>query len=143
MAKVNLSRKQAYAIIGIVIVIVAVVALYENSASGAGKADIKFDNVAVSGSYLSQLYGVATNMTLAGNVGIGTATGYPVPSGSNVSLTSSGMPEMLYIGADYCPFCAITRWGMIVALMRFGNMVNPVKTPAWLLGKEKLLWHDM
>lgn len=121
MAKVNLSRKQAYAIIGIVIVIVAVVALYENSAGSAGKADIKFDNVAVSGSYLSQLYGVATNMTLAGNVGIGTATGYPVPSGSNVSLTSSGMPEMLYIGADYCPFCAITRWGMIIALMRFGN----------------------
>ena len=48
-----MSRKQAYAIIGIVIVIVAVVALYENSAGSAGKADIKFDNVAVSSSYLS------------------------------------------------------------------------------------------
>jgi hypothetical protein len=121
VAKVNLSKKQAYAIIGVLIVIVAVIALYENSTSSAGKADIKFDNVAVSSSYLSQLYDVATNMTLANNIGIGTASSYPSPSGSNVSLTSDGMPEMLYIGADYCPFCAITRWGMIVALMRFGN----------------------
>ncbi|MEM0154357.1 MAG: DUF929 family protein [Methanothrix sp.] len=124
MSKPNLSRKQAYAIIGVAIVIIAVVALYENSAGGAGKADIKFDNVAVSSSYLSQLYDVATNMTLAANVGIGTTSGYPFPSGSNVSLTSNGMPEMLYIGADYCPFCAITRWGMIIALMRFGNFTQ-------------------
>ncbi len=121
MAKVNLSKKQAYAIIGVLIVIVAVIALYENSTSSAGKADIKFDNVAVSSSYLSQLYDVATNMTLANNIGIGTASSYPSPSGSNVSLTSNGMPEMLFIGADYCPFCAVTRWGMIIALMRFGN----------------------
>ncbi|HEY3879299.1 MAG TPA: DUF929 family protein, partial [Trebonia sp.] len=30
-------------------------------------------------------------------------------------------PEMLYIGAEYCPYCAAERWGMIVALSRFGT----------------------
>ncbi len=96
-------------------------ALYVNSSSNVAKSDIKFDNVQVSSSYLSQLYQVANNMTLANNIGIGSASGYPFPSGSNVSLSSAGMPVVLYIGADYCPFCAITRWGLILALMRFGN----------------------
>lgn len=102
------------------IVIVIAVALYENSSSI--KADVKFDNVTVDSSFLSQMHSVANNMTLANNIGIGTASGYPFASGTNVSLTnSSGTPEMLYIGAEYCPFCAITRWGMVLALMRFGN----------------------
>ncbi len=108
-------------IIGVVIVIVVALALYLNSTSSAGKADISFDNVAVSSSYLSQLYSISQNMSLANSVGIGSVSGYPLASGSNVSLTNNGLPVMLYIGADYCPFCAVTRWGMIIALMRFGN----------------------
>ena len=28
---------------------------------------------------------------------------------------------MLYIGAEYCPYCAAERWAMIVALSRFGT----------------------
>jgi hypothetical protein len=37
------------------------------------------------------------------------------------ALTSGGKPEMLYIGAEYCPYCAAERWAMIVALSRFGT----------------------
>jgi hypothetical protein len=37
-------------------------------------------------------------------------------------LTSGGKPEMLYIGAEYCPLCAATRWSMAVALSRFGTL---------------------
>ncbi|HEV3312378.1 MAG TPA: DUF929 family protein [Chloroflexota bacterium] len=36
-------------------------------------------------------------------------------------LTSGGKPEFLYIGAEYCPFCATERWAMINALSRFGT----------------------
>ena len=39
-------------------------------------------------------------------------------------LTSGGKPEMLYMGAEYCPFCAAERWGMVVALSRFGTFKN-------------------
>jgi thiol-disulfide isomerase/thioredoxin len=31
-------------------------------------------------------------------------------------LTANGKPEMLYMGAEYCPYCAAARWAMIVAL---------------------------
>ena len=36
-------------------------------------------------------------------------------------LTSKGLPEMLYMGAEYCPFCAAERWAMVMALSKFGT----------------------
>ncbi|MDA8343577.1 MAG: DUF929 family protein [Actinomycetota bacterium] len=30
-------------------------------------------------------------------------------------------PAILYYGAEYCPFCAATRWAVIAALSRFGT----------------------
>jgi hypothetical protein len=36
-------------------------------------------------------------------------------------LTSSDKPEVLFVGAEFCPFCASERWPLIVALSRFGH----------------------
>jgi hypothetical protein len=41
---------------------------------------------------------------------------------TGAALTSSGKPEMLYIGAEFCPYCAAERWSMGVALSRFGKL---------------------
>jgi hypothetical protein len=35
-------------------------------------------------------------------------------------LTAAGKPLVLYVGAEYCPFCAGERWPMVIALSRFG-----------------------
>ena len=43
-------------------------------------------------------------------------------SGSN--LTNNGKPEVLYMGAEFCPYCAAVRWALIVALSRFGTFTN-------------------
>jgi Domain of unknown function (DUF929) len=40
------------------------------------------------------------------------------------ALTSGGKPEVLYIGAEYCPFCGAQRWAMIAALSRFGTFTG-------------------
>ncbi|MGH3194848.1 MAG: DUF929 family protein [Streptosporangiaceae bacterium] len=37
------------------------------------------------------------------------------------ALAANGKPEMLYMGAEYCPYCGAARWAMIVALSRFGT----------------------
>lgn len=37
-------------------------------------------------------------------------------------LLSNGKPEMLYIGAEFCPYCAGMRWAMAAALSRFGTL---------------------
>ena len=54
-------------------------------------------------------------------VGRGTTIPRAVIPLSGTPLTSGGKPEVLYIGAEYCPFCAAERWAMAVALSRFGT----------------------
>ena len=39
-------------------------------------------------------------------------------------LTQDGKPKVVYIGAEYCPYCAAERWPMVVALSRFGTWRN-------------------
>jgi hypothetical protein len=35
--------------------------------------------------------------------------------------TLGGKPLVVYVGADYCPFCAAERWPLVAALERFGS----------------------
>jgi hypothetical protein len=61
----------------------------------------------------------ASTLNTVGQGG-GAVTGKPTTI-SGTALTENGKPEMLYIGAEYCPYCAAERWAMIVALSRFGT----------------------
>jgi hypothetical protein len=48
---------------------------------------------------------------------------FPPPKPLNGTLlTSNGKPEVLYIGGEFCPFCAAMRWSMAIALSRFGTL---------------------
>lgn len=38
------------------------------------------------------------------------------------SLTSNGKPQVIYVGGEYCPYCAAERWALAVALSRFGSL---------------------
>jgi hypothetical protein len=40
----------------------------------------------------------------------------------------TGKPEFLYVGAEYCPYCAAERWSMVVALSRFGTFSKLYQT---------------
>jgi len=40
----------------------------------------------------------------------------------------TGKPQFLYIGADYCPFCAGQRWAIVVALSHFGTFSKLYQT---------------
>lgn len=61
-------------------------------------------------------------------VGRGTAGSSRFTRVSEPALRSGGKPEVLYIGAEYCPYCAGERWALIVALARFGTFtgVTPI-----------------
>jgi hypothetical protein len=43
---------------------------------------------------------------------------------SGAPLTSSGKPEVLYVASEYCPYCAMENWPLIVALSRFGKFTG-------------------
>lgn len=75
----------------------------------------------VSASVLQQVTGVSDSTLNA----VGAISGVSPPvSISGPSLTSNGKPEVLFVGGEYCPFCAVERWSMIVALSRFGQFTG-------------------
>lgn len=43
---------------------------------------------------------------------------------SGPALTHGGKPEVLYVGTEFCPYCAIENWPLIVALSRFGQFTG-------------------
>ncbi len=52
----------------------------------------------------------------------GTGLTAPTVLAHQPALTADGgRPEVLFVGAEYCPFCAAERWPLVVALSRFGH----------------------
>ncbi len=39
-------------------------------------------------------------------------------------FVSGGRPTVVYIGGDFCPYCSVERWALIMALMRFGTFTG-------------------
>jgi thiol-disulfide isomerase/thioredoxin len=74
--------------------------------------------------------GVQAKLTIPAStfaaVGIGSSSTSYLKHVTGSALTSGGKPEMLYIGAEWCPYCAAERWAMATALSRFGQF-TPLK----------------
>jgi thiol-disulfide isomerase/thioredoxin len=54
-------------------------------------------------------------------VGAGTAAGLDTVAGQP-ALTTDGKPEVLFMGGEYCPYCAAERWALAAAVSRFGTL---------------------
>jgi len=53
-------------------------------------------------------------------VGVGGAAPPTILTGQP-ALLSRGKPEVVYVGAGYCPYCAVARWSLQIALAKFGT----------------------
>jgi hypothetical protein len=56
-----------------------------------------------------------------GQVGI---KGVFAPTPKQPLITKDGKPVLVYVGAEYCPYCGATRWPLIIALSRFGTFTG-------------------
>jgi Domain of unknown function (DUF929) len=106
------------AIVVVVAVVVAIVATAGSSPTSGGSSP----GTPPAGPALASLVTTTTTVPAAtlDRIGAGQVSSTPT-SITGSSLTSGGKPEVLYIGAEYCPYCAAERWAMIVALSRFGT----------------------
>ena len=103
------------AVIAIVVVFIVVKAVNKPSSTSAGSAGTALatnvvDNV--TGVPARTLDAVGTGTTYKGAIQV-------IPKGT--LLTSGGKPQVVYVGAEYCPYCAAERWAMTIALSRFGT----------------------
>jgi len=72
----------------------------------------------------SEIYNSLSNVnnSTLSSIGQGNATSPLQISGP--ALISENKPLIVYLGAEYCPYCAAERWSLIVALSKFGNFTN-------------------
>jgi len=111
------------AVIVIVVAFIVIRSLNKPSSTAAAGANGRTPLPASVSNAVSNVPASALNTVGAGSV---PQSGQPpVTAGSGPLLTSNGKPEMLYIGAEYCPYCAAMRWSMAVALSRFGTLSTP------------------
>jgi len=107
---------------GVVVVVAAIVLATTLTASGPDKAFFG----AASPALLSEVENVPASVFNAVGITSPAITVTPLSfSKSQPPLTftvgKAKLPGFLYVGAEYCPYCAATRWGMIIALARFGH----------------------
>ena len=125
--RVLIAGGSVVAVLAIVLALILVKAFNKPGSSGSGSGGVT--GTALSASAARDVTSVPAS-TL-NTVGIGSVPNFmasgeggapPITKISDTPLTSGGKPEMLYIGAEFCPFCAAERWAMAIALSRFGTL---------------------
>jgi len=111
----------------VVVVVAALVIIKATSSSPAQQSSAGFTPVdATTLSNLTQIPASVFN-----TVGV-TSPVVPVTAPQAISgqpllketVNGKSLPEVYYLGSEYCPFCAAQRWSTIIALSRFGTFSN-------------------
>ncbi|MGA8207786.1 MAG: DUF929 family protein [Candidatus Dormiibacterota bacterium] len=111
------------AVIGVVAAFVIVVIALELSIQGSLKQDTAV--LPAPTSLVSSITSVPISTLKA--VGVGTVNNPPVnipASYKAVALSSNGLPEVAFVGGEFCPYCALERWSLVVGLSQFGKWSN-------------------
>src|SRR5947209_7657764 len=111
----NQSNMRKLLLIGGVLVIIAIIIggfiILSNQQSGSPAGPTKAN---------SQVFNAVTNVDP--NVLVTVGTGgvqnplHAVSGSPPVLVGPTGKPQFLYLGAEYCPYCAAQRWSTVVAL---------------------------
>jgi hypothetical protein len=117
-------RKRIFMAVGSVLAVLVVVAVFIIVKTTGGNSGTSASGL--TGSPLTSTVSEVTSVPAStlGSVGAGggAVTGkIQTVQGTSTALTENGKPEILYMGAEYCPYCAAERWSMIIALSRFGT----------------------
>jgi Domain of unknown function (DUF929) len=102
--------------VGVIAVVVAIVLIAMNTGGGSQTSTF--------GPAPSTVVSKVTGVSAADldTVGVGTTQTTETKKLTGAALTSGALPRVLYVGAEYCPYCAFERWGLAVALSRFGTL---------------------
>lgn len=118
--KQNQSNMRQWLLIGGVLVIMAIIIgafiIISNQQSGNPSGPTKAS---------SQVFNAVTNVdpNALATVGTGGVQNplHTVSGPPPILVGPTGKPQFLYIGAEYCPYCAAQRWATVVALSHFGT----------------------
>ena len=110
--------------VGLVVAVVAVFVVVK-VATGGGSTPAA-DGVIASGAAPASVVQTVTSVPTSAfdTVGVSGDATAPTPIANGTDLTADGKPRVLYVGGEFCPFCAAERWVTVVALSRFGTFAD-------------------
>jgi hypothetical protein len=114
-------RRLTIAGAGVAVVVLALGALVAVRLAGHGGSSAAPAPAATQASQELTAKLAAVPGTVLDAVGTGTVSTVPTVISGQPPLTDGGKPLVLYVGAEYCPYCAAERWAVVVALSRFGS----------------------
>jgi hypothetical protein len=101
------------AVVVALLIVVGVVLGVKSSSSGGN------DREPASAALVSSVTGIQPAELQS--IGAGSVKGSLQKTQNDPPLTVGGKPEVLFIGGEFCPYCAAERWAMLSALSRFGT----------------------
>lgn len=124
-ARQRRNRLYAYGSIGLVVVIVAVFIVVKVAGGGPSNGALRHPAPAADVQKITNV--PLTALTSA--TGISNLVPATNPASPTVKfLGTPPKPELLFIGAEFCPICATERWPMLIALSHFGTFTNLQET---------------
>jgi thiol-disulfide isomerase/thioredoxin len=137
-------RNRTLIAVGSVIAVVAIVVGLVVVKLGSSSTTKSSANGQPTGAALAGIVSKVTSVPVSTLSAVGKGTMLTPPSrlSGQPPLTQNGKPEIVYVGAEYCPYCAAERWSLVVALSRFGKFSNLGVThsdPADVFPKTKTL----
>jgi len=117
-------RKERMRLIGGVVLVLVVIAAIAIGITVANRNND--DTAAPSGPAGTGVISAITDVpaSVVDTVGKGTSATAPTALSGAPALTADGKPRVLYVGAEFCPYCAAERWSVVNALSRFGTFTG-------------------
>jgi uncharacterized protein DUF929 len=113
-------RITIYVTVAIIAASIAVGVYFVSTAAGGSSLD-KYDGLPVSSTVMAGLQSVSRQPYGPSPT---SAMQADVDKFAQSPYVSNGKPEVVFVGGEFCPYCAVERWALIMALNRFGNFTN-------------------
>jgi Domain of unknown function (DUF929) len=107
--------------VGVVLVIVVVIVVVAVT-GGSNSANASFTPVTKApASVVTKVTSIPDSVYNQVGVTSSVQVSPPIPLSNQPILMLDGKPGVLYVGAEYCPYCAAERWALVSSLSRFGT----------------------
>jgi hypothetical protein len=114
----------AIGVVVVVVVALVVIKLTGSSSPTTGNSSPAPEDVPAAASVVSAVTGVSDSVVQSVGLpspGQGSFLTLPSVLKGQPPLTYDGKPGVLFIGAEFCPYCGAERWSMVMALSKFGT----------------------
>ncbi len=116
-------RRIQFGLVSIAAVIAVFAALLIVKAAGGSSHPGSTSALAPAAAVTDQTVAAASDVpaTALAAVGAGSVSNPPMHTSGANALTLDGKPQIVYMGYEWCPYCAAQRWALVVALSHFGT----------------------